>query len=133
MRFRLFQFAKQKEISVIFVSGGNIEKNIEAEFMELFEKHQMHLLMSPASFDIEGIKGVLQTTSLMIEHMAVMHTYSGSVIYGDSEKCTAERIYLELFPQHDIDMIAEALTMELEHFLKDLFLKKGKSKNNQYN
>ena len=133
MRKRLFHLCQKQDVHMIFVSGSDAHATGLDNFLSMCHDFDIQVLMSPATFEIDDVKGVLNTTSLEIQGCAPFQSYSGSLIYYDSNTCEYERYYLELFLKHETDAFVDVLSDELEEVLKELIHKKRSSKNSQYN
>lgn len=131
MRKRLYHMFEKIQPDAIFISGmiGGLEA-FEG-FLKTCRKLQIQVVMSPASFDIQGVKGVLSHTALMLDEFPVVHPYSGSVVVFDIDAKTYERIYLDLFPKQPYGSFVEELTEEIERILTDYV--KNPNKNPRYN
>lgn len=132
MGTRFFRLCRRNQISLILISCADPELFHLQEFIEECSNEGIQVLLSPASFDYNGVKGVLTTTQLTIEGNESVSPYSGSVLFFDSEQQLCERIYLELFPNHSEDDLFHEIGDEIEKMLNDL-LKKPNNKNPKYN
>lgn len=100
------------------------EHNKHIEHFLSSQKHTT-VLQSPALFDFASVRGNLHTTFLAVDEFPVMESFSGSCVEYDTDAKQAQRIYLELFIDHDeIDM--EYIVKEMEEMLHEKieFLKK---------
>lgn len=127
MRKRLFHLCRKQSVSIVLISCSNAEKLDIKEFINICTNLGIEVLCSPASFDYQGIKGILSHISLMLENYPPIQTFSGSVVCFHLDDLSYERIYLDLFPNHDIDFFKEDLSEEIEHILAD-FIKKHRNK-----
>lgn len=132
MRQRMFRLCREYHIDVIFISGNDVDALTYEKFIGLSYEFYIQVLMSPSVFEIGGIKGILTTTSLTIENFDRMKTFSGSLIYGDTETGKSERLYLELFQTIETDTLENTFDLELEEALKDILCKEIKD-DKEYN
>lgn len=119
-RLLLRNTANMLFISAVDTKSQNLEKFVNSL------KH-IPVLVSPALFDIEGIRGNLHKTFLEVEGYPIMQSYSGSCIEYDTETKTCQRIYLEMFIENDVpdfDMIVNELEELLSDKLKSMKKKK---------
>lgn len=87
------------------------------KFLEEESKNR-YILMSPAIFDFEGIKGNLNDIFLEIEGFERKSSYSGSCIEFDLKNHKVKRIYFDLFTKHSFDESYE-ISKELEDLIFD--------------
>lgn len=132
LRKRFLHLCEQRNVKVVFVSGTTQGSKSFAQFSNTCHTLGIQVLTSPSAFDIDGLKGVLSCTSLHLEGFEILHCYSGTTWYGDCDTMEVKRLYLELFLSYEEDEFVKELSDEIEHVLKDLMLKKGKTKNNHY-
>lgn len=132
MRNRFFTLCKEQEASLILISCADANLKYLQEFIENCSDEGIQVVISPASFDVQGVKGVLTTTQLTIDGYETVAAYSGSVVFFDSEKKSCERIYLELFPTHTQDELLQDINDEIEKMLMDM-LKDPKNKKSRLN
>ena len=123
-----FEFHLKKEpADLILISAGDKESPLLKHFIET----QLHtpILVSPAQFDFQGVRGDLHNSVCKIEGFSDMQSYSGSFVAYDTEQDICERIYLELFLDHDNGEIDD-FVKEIEEMLSDKIQSRLKNKGN---
>ena len=86
------------------------------------------VLASPAQFEFQGVRGDLRNGFLCVEGFPEMQSFSGSFVAYDTKRAACERIYLELFMEHDasdMDSFVEKLEEMLSEKLQMLQKKKS--------
>lgn len=76
------------------------------------------VLASPAQFEFQGIRGDLRNGFLCVEGFSEMQSFSGSFVVYDTKRAVCERIYLELFMEHDTSDM-DSFVEELEEMLSE--------------
>lgn len=122
--FRFERYMMKHGPCTLLISSGNAENSDLKGFREVMS--EMDILVSPALFDIEGVRGNLHTTFLSVEGFPSMQTYSGSFVEYDTETMKCSRIYLELFIDHEDDM--DQIVEEMEHILHEKIREMSKKK-----
>lgn len=117
MRKRLFHLCRKQQVSMVLISCSNKHKLDMKEFLNMGKKFGIEVICSPASFDYQGIRGVLSTNSALIETYPPMYSYSGSVVCFHLDDGSYERLYLDLFPNKHMDFFKEDLSEEIEHMI----------------
>lgn len=115
-RFERILMRNPGSLVLISVTGDHNED------IEMFISSQKlnTVMLSPALFDFEGIRGNLHTTFLSVDMFPVMESYSGSLVEYDMDTNSVKRIYLDLFIEfeyNDMDFIIK----EMEDVLQAKF------------
>ena len=76
------------------------------------------VLASPAQFEFQGVRGDLRNGFLCVEGFPEMQSFSGSFVAYDTKRAACERIYLELFMEHDASDM-DSFVEELEEMLSE--------------
>ena len=76
------------------------------------------VLASPAQFEFQGVRGDLRNGFLSVEGFPEMQSFSGSFVAYDTKRAACERIYLELFMEHDASDM-DSFVEELEEMLSE--------------
>lgn len=132
MRNRFFKLCRNEQISLILISCSKLDTRYIETFLSLCKEEGIQAIFSPASFDVASVKGVLTSTQLTLEGFAPMSTYSGSVLFIDTDTKSYERIYLEFFANHVQEDLFQDIGEEIERMLSDL-LKNPKDNNSNLN
>lgn len=111
---------QKNSVKLILISSSREENVLLQEFIE--ECGSIPVLVSPALFEVEGVRGQLHSTFLALEGYPAMQSYSGSCIEYDEESGSSQRIYLDLFPSYEggEKLQAEDLKEELLRLLQRL-------------
>lgn len=117
---------------MILISCSKLDTRYIETFLSLCKEEGIQAIFSPASFDVASVKGVLTSTQLTLEGFAPMSTYSGSVLFIDTDTKSYERIYLEFFANHVQEDLFQDIGEEIEKMLSDL-LKNPKDNNSNLN
>lgn len=130
MRKRLFHFCKQKAITHIFISGScpHRDELSASLFYQECEKRNLLVLQSPCTFEVGNVKGVLHHDALILEDGVRFCTFSGSAIIGDSDHQTFERVYFELFLNHEHKGKMELFEDDLMEAIQEIFGQHKKTK-----
>ena len=79
---------------------------------------QLEHFASPAQFEFQGVRGDLRNGFLCVEGFPEMQSFSGSFVAYDTKRAACERIYLELFMEHDASDM-DSFVEELEEMLSE--------------
>lgn len=115
--FRFERYLARNKGRMVFISSSHKDTAALERFI-IGAKNTL-VLLSPALFEVEGIRGNLHDTFLAVEGFPPMESFSGSCVEYDTETNSCRRIYLELFPKHDVDF--ENIVSELEKILSEQF------------
>lgn len=102
MLYRFECYMKRCGRGAVLISSSK-KDNVDLEHF-CINHTDCSILMSPALFDIEGVRGQLHASFLAVEDFPSMQAYSGSFVLYDTETKQCERIYLELFVDYDGDL-----------------------------
>lgn len=108
----------ENHASMVLISASDDANDELLSFMKRW--NQLTVLISPALFEVENIRGNLRTSFLNIENFPNMQSYSGSCVEYDTLQNTCKRIYLDVFSSYRIeDEIQEEIIKELEEIIKN--------------
>lgn len=113
--YRFERYIEHHPCDVIAISIASDER-IQIAQVNALAKHCM-FLMSPSLFDIEGVQGNLHTSFLSINGFQTMQSYSGSFVKYDMDLMICERVYLDMFVSHNLDL--EWLIEDITHMVKE--------------
>lgn len=119
VRERFLSLLQKEQTKIIFISSCHKHTEYLQEFIENYH----NVLVSPAIFEIDGIRGQLHSTFLSIEGFPSMQPYSGSVVEYDEDTKTCRRIYLDMFLNHEIFEDTAFEIEDLKEFLEEEFQK----------
>lgn len=120
--YRFERYVQKHACDVILISAAHEDDvNIERLRKSL---GNVNVLVSPCLFDVEGVRGNLLNTLLAIEDFPSMQTFSGSFVAFDTNTGIVQRIYLELFIEHDFDV--DYIVREMEQMLHEKIIKMKK-------
>lgn len=108
---RFMSYIEEEDTGVIFISGDDEGNESLREFIE-YSCRDIQVMMSTALFDIDGLRGNLHTSFLLLDGFPSMQSYSGSCVEYDEDTKQCRRIYFDLFPNHetiDLDLFVEEL------------------------
>ncbi len=125
IRRRFEIYLEKKTADLILISAGDKD----SPYLKQFIESHLHIpiLVSPAQFDFQGIRGDLYNSMCRIEGFSDMQSYSGSIVMYDIDEHVCERIYLELFLAHDVSEEDEFMK-EIEEILNDKIRSRLKNK-----
>lgn len=124
--FRFERYLARNKGRMVFISSSHRETVALERFISGVKNTPV--LVSPALFEIEGIRGNLHDTFLAVEGFPPMQSYSGSCVEYDTKTQECRRIYLEMFlNQNDPDY--ENIVEELEKILSEQMEITKKKKN----
>ncbi|MEF9968132.1 MAG: hypothetical protein RR766_06405 [Longicatena sp.] len=118
---RFVKLTKKNMGSMVFVSCKDSSNEILEDFIKM---SKIPVIVSPSTFDIEGIRGNLQQTFLSVEMFPKMQSFNGSCVAYNTLTMSAERIYLDLFIGNDnsynavINDFEERITDRLMELMK---------------
>lgn len=129
MRTRFIFHLRKHRVQMIFISNAHKETQALQDFITHCKN--IPVVMSPALFDFDQVKGNLHTTFLAIEGYPPMQTYSGTCVEYDTETKTCQRIYFDMFAnQHqeeDFDYLVDELEKVIQEKVKGMKKKKNLS------
>lgn len=113
VRKRFISLLRKNSVKLILISSSKEPNSLLQEFIASCQG--IPVLVSPALFDMEGIRGQLHSAFLAIEGYPSMQSYSGSCVEYDEKSGTCKRIYLDLFPSYERET-----ALQVEEFKEEL-------------
>lgn len=118
MQYRFDRLLFNNNPSMVLISASNDANEELLSFIKRWNK--LTILISPALFDVDTIRGNLKTSFLSVEHFPTMQSYSGTCIEYDTKQNLCKRIYLDVFSSyHKEDEIQDEILKELEEIIKE--------------
>lgn len=124
MQRRLFIQCSFYEVDFICISKSDPNVTMEHPFILELKKRGYEVILSPSSFDIQGVCGLLQVHALTLQPFDQMQTFSGSFLIYDTEAGSCERIYLDIFPNYpliveEVDLKEQLVELLMEYMGKE--------------
>ena len=104
--------------SAVLISAQKTNELIEAFVKEVSPKRSV--LLSPCTFHIDDMQGILRDDALLIEGQRMVFGSEGAFFCYDSETQSLERIYLLLFAKRDEEVLRE-IARQIEEIFKNKF------------
>lgn len=124
MYHRFLSLLRRNRVSLILISKVHKDNEILQEFLHTYKN--IPIIMSNRLFDVEGIKGQVTHSHVIIDDFPVMESYSGSCVEYDLKKKSCRRIYLDMFSSHHYESSFSFLKDEIEQILKEVMEEEGR-------
>lgn len=119
VRYRFEKKLEQNKVQMILISASDAKNKSLCEFVQNWRAHNVTIIVSPALFEVDGIRGNLRTTYAAIENYPPLQSYSGTCVEYDIEHKIPKRIYLDLFTHYDDEAGFDTLIEELEEMIQN--------------
>ena len=103
MRYKLQVTLKEMPIDHVLVSNAKTKQSVIEHFFEEFG--DIDVKISTTRWNQDGREWVLSNQMLSQEDLQI-RPYAGTYCIVDSDTLIYERIYLDLFPQEETDMVS---------------------------
>lgn len=115
MRYKLEVLIRENNVSHVLISTSKDKEKQIDRFKERIKDFDVEFVLSTQAIDLNGNRLVLTNSMLRLPSEDV-RCFSGTVCVIDGETLKWERIYLDLFPEEETDIVS-LLTEALEEQL----------------
>lgn len=103
MRYKLRVLLQESFIREVWISNARTQSDVIARFFQEWE--DVHYQESTKRIQVEEKEWILSNTSLQCGEVCI-RPFSGTYCLVDTETSHYERIYLDLFPQEETDLVS---------------------------
>lgn len=103
MRYKLRVLLKEMPISEVWISNSHTKSDVINRFFEEFE--EVHYKESTNRFVVDDKEWILSNAMLQCKEVTI-RPFSGTYCLVDTQTLHYERIYLDLFPQEETDLVS---------------------------